>query len=259
MGTPSTPVEFVKKLPGGGLQRVGNEVTIAGSGGGGINVIVIDPIPAGNNNIGDVDVASLPNTVLAGMASLPTGTNNIGDVDIASIAAGETHIGSVGGNMAKVSVEMTRPADTTAYGVGDVVSNSTVTTTLMEFANLTRVNAGSGYLVRVNLFTDKKSIVPRMRIHLFNVNTPTVAVDNAQMKLLYADAAKYIGFIDLPAMTTPVDTANSTWSYADNDTLRKAVMSAIGSRSIFAMMEALDAFTPASAQKFTLSITLENN
>lgn len=36
-------------------------------------------LPAGNNNIGDVDVASLP--------ALPAGNNNIGDVDIASMPA----------------------------------------------------------------------------------------------------------------------------------------------------------------------------
>lgn len=40
---------------------------------------------AGTNNIGDVDVLSLP--------SIPAGNNNIGDVDIASIAAGTNYIG----------------------------------------------------------------------------------------------------------------------------------------------------------------------
>lgn len=42
---------------------------------------------AGTNNIGDVDVLTLP--------SIPAGTNNIGDVDIASIAAGDNNIGNV--------------------------------------------------------------------------------------------------------------------------------------------------------------------
>lgn len=42
-------------------------------------------LPAGNSNIGDVDLAS----------SVPAGDNNMGDVDIASIAAGVTTIGSV--------------------------------------------------------------------------------------------------------------------------------------------------------------------
>lgn len=52
-----------------------------------VQVDVVAPLPAGTNNIGDVDVLSLP--------SIPAGTNNIGDVDILSIAAGDNNIGNV--------------------------------------------------------------------------------------------------------------------------------------------------------------------
>lgn len=41
------------------------------------NVSIVSPIPAGSNNIGKVDVNSLP--------SIPAGTNNIGKVDVNSI------------------------------------------------------------------------------------------------------------------------------------------------------------------------------
>jgi len=54
---------------------------------GDVDVLSLPALPAGNNNIGDVDVASLP--------ALPAGNNNIGDVDIASIAAGDNNIGNV--------------------------------------------------------------------------------------------------------------------------------------------------------------------
>ena len=72
------------------------------------------PLPAGTNNIGDVDIASaLPagSNIIGQVsidqttpgttngveinAALPAGTNNIGDVDIASIAAGDNNIGNV--------------------------------------------------------------------------------------------------------------------------------------------------------------------
>jgi hypothetical protein len=45
-------------------------------------------IAAGDNNIGNVDVVTLP--------ALPAGTNNIGDVDVLTIAAGTNAIGNVG-------------------------------------------------------------------------------------------------------------------------------------------------------------------
>lgn len=44
---------------------------------GGVDVLSLPALPAGTNNIGDVDVLSLP--------ALPAGTNNIGDVDVASL------------------------------------------------------------------------------------------------------------------------------------------------------------------------------
>jgi hypothetical protein len=44
----------------------------------------VGALPAGNNNIGDVDVASIA-----------AGDNNIGNVDVASIAAGDNNIGNV--------------------------------------------------------------------------------------------------------------------------------------------------------------------
>lgn len=57
---------------------------------GDVDVLSLPALPAGNNNIGDVDVASLP--------ALPAGNNNIGDVDVASLpalAAGNNNIGDV--------------------------------------------------------------------------------------------------------------------------------------------------------------------
>lgn len=60
-----------------------------------MQVDVVAALPAGTNNIGDVDVLTLP--------ALPAGTNNIGDVDIASVAAG-TLIEVVGDVAADIAV-----------------------------------------------------------------------------------------------------------------------------------------------------------
>jgi hypothetical protein len=55
---------------------------------GDVDVLSLPAIPAGTNNIGDVDVLTLP--------AIPAGTNNIGDVDVLTIAAGTNQIGDVG-------------------------------------------------------------------------------------------------------------------------------------------------------------------
>lgn len=53
---------------------------------GDVDVLTLPALPAGNNNIGDVDVASLP--------ALPAGSNNIGDVDILSSVSSTLDHGS---------------------------------------------------------------------------------------------------------------------------------------------------------------------
>jgi hypothetical protein len=156
---------------------------------------------------------------------------------------------------------MTRPAagDVNAYITGDVVSNSTTTTTPVQLTNIFRVAGGSGYITKLRLVTDKKSITPRFRLHFFNVNTATVAADNAPYKELYADSAKRLGYWDMPAMTTAADTTNSDMSRTLDLSCRIAVTAANGSRDMFVVYEALDAFTPASGQKFNLTAVMDNN
>jgi len=174
-------------------------------------------------------------------------------------AAGESFIGQIGGKLIKTEAEFTRPLDAAQYAIGDVVSNSTVATTPMDFADAGRTTGGSGYITGARLSTDKKSITPRFRVHLFNANNPTLAVDNAVYKEVYADHAKRTGYFDLPAMTTATDTANSDLSRSFDFTLRVPYVTAAGDQSIFAVLETLDVFIPASGEKFTLSLFFDQN
>lgn len=69
-------------------------------------------LPAGTNNIGDVDVLTLP--------ALSAGTNNIGDVDVLTIAAGTNAIGDVG------VIPRTSGGLTTYHLVSAATTNATV-------------------------------------------------------------------------------------------------------------------------------------
>lgn len=186
------------------------------------------------------------------------GTWNIGTI-ASALPAGEAHIGEVGGRLLRVSAEFTRPADTTAYTAGDVVSDSTSASTLITLSNAVRVNAGSGYIVRASLTTDRKSITPRFRVHLFNATGATVSADNAAYREVYADASRRLGYFDLPAMLTPADTANSDMSRSLDNSIRFPFVAAAGTTSLFALLETLDAFTPASGQKFLLTLVVDCN
>lgn len=96
---------------------------------------ITNALPAGTNNIGDVDVLTLPvafnsgvtsattqRMVLATDVALPAGNNNIGDVDILSIAAGDNNIGNVDIESQKT---FTPSADVTMQNAAVATGNGT--------------------------------------------------------------------------------------------------------------------------------------
>lgn len=105
-------------------------------------VTVGSALPAGTNNIGDVDVLTLP--------ALPAGTNNIGDVDVLTLPAlpaGTNTIGNVS----------TVPAATGGCSVTKVISAASTNATSVKASAgqvygwyATNVNAAARYLKLYN-------------------------------------------------------------------------------------------------------------
>lgn len=239
-----------------GAAAVNNPIWVAGFDGSNVRGILTDTngriMAVGNVAGAATDSGNPVKTGGKYNATPPAFTDGQrGDTQIT--AQGDTRV-QAGGLLASVSVEFTRPSDTTAYAANDVVSDSTSASTLQNIANFARYNGGSGHIVGARLTTDKKSITPRIRVHIFNASNPTVGVDNAAWRESYADNSKRIAFFDLPAMTTGADTTNSDMSRAIDMTLRIPFIAAAGSRSLYYLLETLDAFTPASAEKFTLTL-----
>lgn len=157
-----------------------------------------------------------------------------------------------------VGVEFTRPADVSAYSAGDVVSQDTTTTVPLAFTEFARVQGHSLYLVGARAVTDKQSITPHLRLHLYNELPTFVSGDNVLMKRRYSDEAAYLGFVDLPAMSSTTG-AGVNESSAQDMTLRHPVKMAAGTKSLWVVVETLDAFTPASNQKFTIRLWADQN
>jgi len=110
------------------------------------SVTVISALPAGTNNIGDVDVLSLP--------SIPAGTNNIGDVDVLtlpSIPAGTNNIGDVdivslpneGQQTMANSISVAIASDQSNVGISGTVTSSNTT------GNIAHDSADSGNPVKI--------------------------------------------------------------------------------------------------------------
>lgn len=98
------PVVQTGALPAG-TNAIGKLAANSGVDIGDVDVTSLPSIPAGNNNIGDVDIASIAagdnnigNVDVLTLPALPAGTNNIGDVDVLTLPAlpaGSNNIGDV--------------------------------------------------------------------------------------------------------------------------------------------------------------------
>lgn len=185
---------------------------------------------------------------------------------------------TVGGKLASATAEFTRPANTTAYTAGDVVSNDATTTTLMTFTGLVSQRGGSGYIVKAKLQTDKKDETAQYRLILYSVSTvasvtgaPTVSVpgDNAPDTTIYANRLYRVGHIDFPACTAGADTSNNTgaiaqWTgaplsfrcYQGN---AGAAPNAPGDNALYGKLVNMTGTTPASGQNFSVTLQADQN
>ena len=166
----------------------------------------------------------------------------------------------VGGKMGEpVEVTLQRPADTTAYAVNDVVSSSTSAPVaiIFDLATAGVPAGGSGYLVKLRALTNNKNWTARLRIHLYK-SAITPGNDNSAFGLLWANRANRIGQIDLPAFNTADATASDA-ANSLNAELRFPFKLAAGETRLWAIVQILDAGTPASAQNFFFSILVDRN
>lgn len=82
-------------------------------------VTISAPLPAGTNNIGDVDVLSLP--------SIPAGTNNIGDVDVLTLPI-SYNAGATDATTQRVIIANNQTAVPVTSTVTDITATGTITT-----------------------------------------------------------------------------------------------------------------------------------
>lgn len=131
-----------------------------------------------------------PQTVVTSITgALPAGTNNIGDVDVLSVAAGETHIGALGGNTALITVTPTLTVHA-GYVANDFVGTSA---TPMDFATAARINGGTG-VIQSAMLIDYALQSVACELWLFDASV-TPPNDSAAWTISDADALKCIGVI----------------------------------------------------------------
>jgi hypothetical protein len=152
------------------------------------------------------------------------------------------------------ATELTRPSNISAYVAKDTV-NETVASYL-TFANVVTTAGDGGYIMKARLVTNNVlTVAIRFKLHLYHT-APTPIADRTQFTLLYANRANRIGSITFPATSTEgtgSDSANTM-----DDAIRLA-FTTVGATSLYGVLEAVDAFTPTSGQKFYVELTVDKN
>lgn len=160
----------------------------------------------------------------------------------------------VRGSMSVVSTEFTRPADTTAYAINDVVGPAVPA--VMTFANVARVAGGSGYITNIRCVKSTTTTTNALfRLWLYNT-APVALVDNAAFTLLYANRAARLGYCDLVLQTEGAG-SDSASAFVANWNCKYSCT--VASRDIFAVVEAKQAYSPGNAETFFVELTTSNN
>lgn len=122
--------------------------------------------------------------------ALPAGNNNIGDVDVASIAAGTNHIGAV--NTPAVIVELTPVCDTSAYTAGDVLFTTT------ELPGVCRASGTAVKLTSVSLLDEDDNTAAAITLFFLRANSSLGAFNNAP-DIDDTEARDLIGYVSFAA------------------------------------------------------------
>ena len=164
--------------------------------------------------------------------------------------ATEIFLGYVGINRVFITTEKTRPADTTAYAANDAICESASAGTVWTFTSIARIPGGTFKLSMANIASNVAAETERLELDLYS-EAPTAINDNAEATQLYANFALYLGTLSFPALAKK--TANSNMAVASIEQLDWDIR-VTGSSNLIGILRTLDAFTPVSGAKYSITL-----
>jgi hypothetical protein len=200
-----------------------------------------------------VDVRNIQaGTNLIGKVSIDQTTANANEVVVkAAIPAGTNLIGKTGFTLKKISTNFTRPADTTAYAIGDAITNSTSAPTVFQL-DLASIGAVVGQSVEIRkcviISSTKQSILPLCKVYL-SATTFTATNDNSALDI--DDTTMEAG-----GCWFDCDVNNSTASNSRCASvgIHEPMILAAADTKLYGTIQANNAYVPVSGEKFTIII-----
>ena len=159
----------------------------------------------------------------------------------------------------EISVEKTRPSNTTAYTNEDVFSENASSGTAWTFDAVVPDPGAGGRIVKAMVACDDTAIVPVLSMYLTNVTPLGVLNDNlGNTNPVYAtEVDNYQGRLDWPAMQDLGGMSEAVLSSADTK-LPLHFTTASGDDALYGVLVIRSAaHTPSSGAKITVTLTIE--
>jgi hypothetical protein len=155
---------------------------------------------------------------------------------------------------------LTRPANTTAYALGDLIANSATAGSVTPLAiAAARENDATGMLRKVRLSTDNVAWANNtVRVHLFkNSPTSTVGDNGVFAAAINGVASIHLGYFDV--IFDQVFSDGVKGEGVPNTGGEINFDPAAGTQNIYALIEVRGAYTPTSGQAFALAVEVLQN
>lgn len=157
-----------------------------------------------------------------------------------------------------ITYAFNRTTDTVAYSAGDLVANSTTSGSVAPLSWSTKTGGGSTPFVipRIRLHKTKSDVTnAQFRIHLFSATPTFAAGDNSDVATTVATpSANWIGSFDGTMVAKFAD--GCAVDCVPTQALRRFDYASAGA-SLYGVIEALAAYTPASGETFTATLIAE--
>lgn len=145
----------------------------------------------------------------------------------------------------------TRPADTTPYASGDLVANSVTAGSVVPLA-FSMVGRG-GYVKRVRVKKSGTGVTnAAFRLHLYTASPVPANGDNGAWST--TKAANYLGSVDVTVDKAFTDGAVGVGSPTVGAEVPFNLAALPSGRTLYGLLEARGAYTPASGETFDVSL-----
>ena len=151
-----------------------------------------------------------------------------------------------------IPYSFTRPVDTAVYASGDLVANSTTAGSVVPLSWALGNSAGVAHfrMTRIRISKTGTSVSgATFRVHFYDALPAVTNGDNGVW--LSTLAASYLGNIDVAVAYAMSDGAAGFGAAPAGSEM---LIRAQSGKTLYALMEARGAYTPASAEVFTVSI-----